>query len=547
MKRAGGIWLTARHQWRVWLRRSAQILGLSGFIWLTWAMATNAAQQYDVPRAADIIFLCDPLVFFAACVAGSCTLSLAVTGVLAILGALLIGRAFCGWLCPLGTTLDMMRRVTEPIAGRWRRNTQRRTGRWATWCAQIPLWIAIMVVMALLVGLNVVGLVDPFAIVMRGLTTSIFPLIEQGHHALHDWLRPAVDHVPAPGFLDDYRFIGAPVRQTVAQYGAAGVSAITLGVVLAMEVIQARWWCRTVCPTGSVLGVLARWSLVRRLPGKTCGPCRVCVHSCHMGAFTDQGILVPSACTACLSCVEDCPTGVAALQLPTEKTPTAPIDISRRGFLTACAAGATLPLLPAVRTPSSSAMSTLVTRRLRPPGVAAAGSDTHFLDACIRCSECVRVCPTQGLQPMLLADGMAGLFAPRLVPREGPCEYDCSACAQVCPSGAIPLLDLVTKQKAKLGRAIHDHQRCLPWSGGGECRACWEHCPAPKKAITLTLGHAPNGQAIPLPGVDAERCIGCGTCEFVCPIEGEAGIRVVTLESVAQEQRRLQSDIKVAS
>ena len=235
-----------------------------------------------------------------------------------------------------------------------------------------------------------------------------------------------------------------------------------------MEILQTRFWCRNLCPSGAGFALLDRLRLRLRRRMRP--------------ANLDS-------------------TG----------------GISRRGLLLAGLGGAALPLLPGVRPGPAPT-------RLRPPGVGT--HEAAFLTACIRCGACVRACPTHGLQPMLLADGLTGVFAPRLVPRLGACEHGCQACAQVCPTGAIPLTDLATKQQQRIGRAVHDRKRCLPWSGGGECRVCWEHCPVADKAITLRMAHAPNGQAIPLPDVDAQRCIGCGTCEFVCPIEGQAGIRV---------------------
>ena len=255
-----------------------------------------------------------------------------------------------------------------------------------------------------------------------------------------------------------------------------------------------------------------------------------------MGAFTPAGKLIPSACTACMSCLDVCPTGSAQVK-PALVMPRIGPDITRRGLLAAGLAGAAVPLLGgSVRAQPHPADPTC----LRPPGVSEGGDD-QFLEACVRCGACVQACPTHGLQPVLLEDGINGLFAPRLVPRQGPCEHACNACSSVCPTAAIPLMDLVTKQRQRIGLAVHDRRRCLPWSGGGECRVCWEHCPVAGKAITLKMGFSDVGQAVPLPGVDAEKCVGCGTCEFVCPIEGAAGITVVDRAAAEQVRKRIQT------
>jgi ferredoxin len=125
---------------------------------------------------------------------------------------------------------------------------------------------------------------------------------------------------------------------------------------------------------------------------------------------------------------------------------------------------------------------------------------------------------------------MDGLWSPTLVPRLGYCDYSCNACGQVCPTGAIPSLDLETKRATKIGTASVDQDRCLPWSQNTPCIVCEEMCPRAPKAIELDTIKMTDvsGQEIELqrPRVIPERCIGCGICEYKCPLEGEAAITV---------------------
>jgi MauM/NapG family ferredoxin protein len=163
---------------------------------------------------------------------------------------------------------------------------------------------------------------------------------------------------------------------------------------------------------------------------------------------------------------------------------------------------------------------------IRPPGADRDG----FSALCIRCGACVRACPTQGLQPSLFEGGVQNVLTPRLVPRLGYCSFGCNACGQVCPTGAIPDLDLVVKQHQVIGLAGIDRGRCLPWAYNTPCIVCEEVCPIEDKAIKLeevsTVDVRGDTILLQLPSVVRESCIGCGICEYKCPQGGQAAIRV---------------------
>jgi MauM/NapG family ferredoxin protein len=163
---------------------------------------------------------------------------------------------------------------------------------------------------------------------------------------------------------------------------------------------------------------------------------------------------------------------------------------------------------------------------IRPPGA----RDSELLSKCIRCGACLKVCPTSGLQPSLLTAGWAGLWTPVLVSRLGYCDYSCHSCGEVCPTGAIPKLTLEEKRAEIIGVAYIDENRCIPWADGRDCIVCEEMCPLPEKAIVLEdqVSVDWQGEAVTVrrPRVIRERCIGCGICEYQCPLNGEAAIRV---------------------
>jgi NAD-dependent dihydropyrimidine dehydrogenase PreA subunit len=172
---------------------------------------------------------------------------------------------------------------------------------------------------------------------------------------------------------------------------------------------------------------------------------------------------------------------------------------------------------------------------LRPPGVRQANPDVVAFTNCVRCSECVRACPTSALQPAVFEAGPEGIWTPVLVPRIGYCDYSCNACGQVCPVQAIPPLNLEEKRQAIIGKAYIDQDRCIAWADHGDCVVCEEMCPQPDKAVRMeeaqVLGVDGESLTVKLPHVLRERCIGCGICEYKCPVNGEAAIRVYVPET----------------
>ena len=165
---------------------------------------------------------------------------------------------------------------------------------------------------------------------------------------------------------------------------------------------------------------------------------------------------------------------------------------------------------------------------VRPPG---ALPEPEFLDRCVRCQECVKICSSTGagLQPAFLESGWEGIWTPRVDARHGYCEYNCNLCGQVCPTGAIHPAELEVKQKKlRMGTAYFDRSRCIPWYKNEDCLVCEEHCPLPDKAIKFDKREVqlPNGdkKLVKFPYVVESLCIGCGICVTKCPVEGPGGI-----------------------
>ncbi|MHC4422083.1 MAG: 4Fe-4S binding protein [Planctomycetota bacterium] len=579
-------WRFPRIPWR-WQRRLTQTVFLAGFLYLF--RLTELPVDFDeiaVPGYVNIAFRLDPLLALAAMLAARAFIAAMLLSLITVALTLMFGRAFCGWICPLGTLLHWSHAVLRvvrgvialpftiaakawpapggpPAAGDEARETAEPT-RLASVAAFIrngprrPIrafrpvryWVLAAVLIGALFGLPLAGYVDPFSILMQGLTFVVDPALSQWAFEGSEWLRDNASESMrdrgelAYAFARNQRILAFGHPAYLGAFVALGV----LVAVFALDLVQRRFWCANLCPLGALLGLIARLTPFGRRPAQACPGCGHCAHTCRMGAINSENQLEPQSCTVCMDCVDSCPNQIAKFfwWLPkkrrddTRKGPTpAPVELSRRGFIGACATGVALPI--AAKSAAALGVTPRGMRFLRPPG---ARPEAEFLDRCIRCGECMKVCITNGLQPVLLEAGPEGLFTPRLVPRfgsenDGYCEYGCTLCGQVCPTAAIEPLPLADKQQFKIGEAVFDEERCLPHAEDEDCIVCEEHCPVPDKAIKFEEKMMPTewGGEYPrlLPFVDLDLCIGCGICESVCPVDGEAAVKVVPVED---EMRR---------
>jgi len=512
--------------WSRWrrVRQAVQILAFSLYIYLLLA----ALQRRAAFPLADLFFRLNPLVALSAMLADRAWIPrLALASITAAL-TLVLGRVWCGWLCPLGSLLEWVRfRSAET----W---FSPKTG-FLDWRTVKNLLLLLILAAALFGNLSLL-IFDPLTLFTRTMTTVVIPALNHAVTAVERaaypilWLRPVVDGLE--GLL---RGPVLPVIQPVFAQNVA-LAALFLGL-LALNALADRFWCRYLCPLGALLGLLSKVSLLRPFVRPACNRCGHCVSACRLGAVRppwspDAGRgyeIVISECTVCLDCLAACPESAASsgsgigFRFHRRPDPVRPHDPSRRQALVALAAGAAgvVVLRTGIRAKRPHP------QLIRPPGV---DDEAEFLSRCLRCSQCMKVCPTAGLQPALLEAGPEGLWTPRLTPRLGYCDYGCNACGQICPSGAIPSLDLDRKRQAIIGVGVIDRNRCLPWAHGVPCIVCEEMCPLPDKAIHLEEATATDDRGEPIvvqrPYVLPDLCIGCGICEYQCPVEGESAIQV---------------------
>lgn len=516
-------------KWSHWvrLRKLVQLLSFAFFVYLSFAVV----ERRVAPPLADIFFRFDPLSALGSMLATRQWIPRLALAIITVLLTLLVGRAWCGWICPLGTLLEwvsfkrardiLLKGVKAESSGIKGVSIMRPYDR----LRKLKYFLLVVALLMALLGSLFLLSLDPLAIFTRTMTTSILPAIFYGINSLERLLYQVSFLTPALDWFEGVvRGTVLPAAQPLFLQNL-GIALVFIGI-LALNLLAHRFWCRYLCPLGALLGFFAKFSIFRPMIGSACTSCSRCAQVCRPGAIQVQsGVLhiQPSECTMCLDCLASCQPGDMHLRPHYRPAPKEDFDLSRRETLGALATGTAAVLLLGSQLHRHQPNSW----RIRPPGVE---DEDTFLSTCLRCSQCMKICPTTALQPALNEAGLEGLWTPIVVPRQGYCDYGCTACGQVCPSGAIPKLSLEEKRLAVLGTARIDRDRCLPWASATTCVVCEEMCPTPDKSIILEEATVIDAYGMELvvqrPTVLRETCIGCGICEQHCPLSGEAAIRV---------------------
>jgi polyferredoxin len=435
-----------------------------------------------------------------------------------------LGRFFCGWICPLGTSLDMVSRVAKPPNNRKSRDWSKL--RW------VKFGILSAAIILALFSINIWGYFDPLAIFTRTVTVVLHPLFT----FLSEKTLLAGAQIPALesafyGVYDWYKTVIMPENQPRLM-GVFSVL-VLIGIIFGLEKLSRRFWCRSLCPAGALLGFLSQFRFYERIVGPECKECKMCSYECKMDAIplTELRETNKVECIECFNCETKCPPKHQSITYRFRWKPYhSKYDFSRRQFLGTMAGGVVALGVFGVGFRHKNDAAALI----RPPGALA---EKEFLDRCIRCLECVRICESNGacLQPAGLELNLLNLWTPVAEMRGGYCEYNCNLCGEVCPTDAIVALSLEEKQKTFIGLAYFDKNLCIPYARNEDCLVCEEHCPLPEKAIKFDLREVetPEGalRQVKFPCVDRKLCIGCGICETKCPLPGKAGVFVIREET----------------
>jgi ferredoxin len=456
----------------VTVRRISQVFFLVVFLWFCIAATLGPAWWQLRGWPVNWFLELDPLTAIATVFSTGTFYANLAWALVAIVLTLIVGRFFCGFACPLGTinqfTGWVARRGQAP-ALKVEANRHRRLQATKYYLLAFFLFLALM-------GSVQTGLIDPLPLLHRSINLAVAPIADKGVNVLSD--------IP--------RF-----------YASAWLIGVVFLAIVGLNLVLPRFFCRFICPLGALFGLLSRFIPWRI--GKTsdkCGDCCICEEYCE-GACRPAGKIIGSECVLCFNCLDRCPAGrVTFATKPSAAGEAGLPDLSRRGFVVAGTGLAVAAMWELGGLSGTNRNPSLI----RPPG---ALDEDRFLARCIRCGQCMRICPANIIQPALLEAGIQGVWTPAINYRLGRsgCQLNCIACGQVCPTAAIRPLNLdeklgkgefASKGPIRLGTAFVDRGRCLPWAMDRPCLVCHECCPVSPKAIFVSTVFEPirDGQEL---------------------------------------------------
>lgn len=524
------------------LRRASQIAFFCLFLLLLLRTEFRgsvhaAGSDVRLPYPVRLFFELDPLVALSNALASHALYRGLLWSLIIVIPTLFLGRFFCGWICPMGTINHFFGSLKSETKHGKQLVESNRYKRWQT----SKYYILFAVLIAAVMGTGLVGWFDPFSVLVRSLGLSILPATNYALNASFQALeRCQFAPIHVAGTLLHGAFAATVLNFRQPHFRQGIFLGFIFIFILFLNLRVTRFWCRAICPLGALLGITSRWSVFGlQKNSDSCNDCNRCLMHCQGGDDpVGHAKWHRTECLMCLNCVASCPEHSLEFKFFPDTLAIEGPNLQRRKALTGLAAGvAAVPLLRSTTGYAADRNE----RLLRPPGSL---DESDFLQRCIRCGECMKVCPNNALHPALAEAGPEGMWTPVVVPHIGYCEPSCVLCSQVCPTGAI--WEITPKEKGwsggtaskgnkpvRLGLAFYDMGRCLPWGMGIPCIVCEEWCPTSPKAIYLQIGQFVdangNTKTLKQPRVNPQQCVGCGCCEHACVLPDRPAIYVTSV------------------
>ncbi len=446
-------------------------------------------------------------------------LNVGVVAALVVL-TLVFGRIYCSVVCPLGVFQDFV----SWVCGRYKGKKRRFNYSPAKSILRYSVLAAFVLAMVLGVG-SFVALLAPYSSYGRIVQNILSPLYVLGNNLLAMLAARA----------DSYAFYEREVW--LRSVPTLLVAAVTLVVLVVLAWRNGRTYCNTVCPVGTVLGFLSRFSWLKvGIDGNKCSQCGLCARACKASCIDFKNHKIDySRCVVCGNCIDKCHKNAikygrtAVGKTAATKNETVAncaghengekngVDASRRSFLLGTALAATAAALAQGKKKVDGGLAVIEDKKqperttpITPPGSLSAENMARH---CTACQLCVSVCPNDVLRPQT---SIMKFMQPVMSYERGYCRPECTRCSEVCPAGAIKPITKADKSAIQVGHAVWIRQNCLPVADGVECGNCARHCPV--GAIMMVSSNPKDAQSPKIPVVNTARCIGCGACEHLCPV-----------------------------
>ena len=433
-----------------------------------------------------------------------------------ILVSFIFGRIYCSTLCPLGTMQDISGALGKSLSRKkysFHRNT-----------TLYRCLVFIFVVSLYVLGVStLIGLIDPYSIYVRGASQLLDRII---------------------GFASD---LMSPLLKDFGVYLSYSpgsfyiIPVLVLALILLAAFFRGRLFCNTICPVGMILGCVSQAQLIRPVFKDNCVSCGKCESVCKGECISVAHKWIAShRCVMCGNCAAACP--VEALEFARRGTKN---NYEKRRTIKGIFSLALFTALPFLKgknyfwnSPTSlvSELSNKIKESGSHPQIpAGAMSWARLRDKCLGCHACIKRCPSKVLEPAPIKYGIHGITKPVISFDKGFCQYDCIECGQTCPFGAIMPISVDEKHKIQTGIAEYTPELCVIITNGEQCGACAEHCPTGALEIIYDAD-----RGMPIPTINSKLCVGCGACEYICPIIPQKAI-IILPHSIHQAAEVLQA------